>query len=534
MNHPYGPDQANQITGVDCLDDEQLRAINSTASVQLVTAGPGSGKTRLLTNKLAKRIRSNQVSANHCLAITFTRAASSELRTRLERMGLAELPHSGTIHSISLKLLKTYWKDSSSLELRLIDRTSALKRYLSSPSSPSLTEPLSIDDISLEIGWKNANQLTIDQYITKAEKSGRLEPSLVNQVAELINHYETQKKYRKVIDFDDLLIHCIAAFENDTKFAKRQQWIYRHVFLDEMQDLTPLQFRLIKNWAGEDIDLFCVGDPRQSIYSWSGADPLLFREFYKLSSNSQELFLSTNYRSSSRIVELSNHHQTSWLDGNHPQMKSASVDLGTHPQIAIAKDESQEIELLASIITREIYAGTPLGQIAVLTRTNKHLAKLKERLGALEKNLAQGTSILDAIELTSLHRSKGREWRCVILAGCEEGNIPFLGRADPDEEARLFYVGITRATKNLYMIATVERAAKTMEVSRYLYGITESHEMSIQIDTDDISQQASIESAEPPSSATTFTMEETEDLLREERLKKIRAMKASLRNPGQA
>ena len=458
------------------LDHEQYQALTSDSSLLLVTAGPGSGKTRLLTYRIAKAIKSGATLANHTLAITFTRSAARELRDRLEGLGLEELPHTGTIHSIALRILKAYWKDTGSSELRVVDSAQALRRYLSySPSgraAPGLPEGFAVDDICVEITWKNSSNLSIDKYITVALEQGRLDATQVTRVGEIMEYYETQKRYRKVLDFDDILSHCTHTLESDSEFARRQRWLYQNISLDEMQDLTPLQFRLID--ALRDPvrgNLFCVGDPRQSIYSWSGASPDLYLGFGPKLQNTHLTYISSNYRSTPELVSLANSHQVSWMAGSFPQIISRSNLIGQGPKVLEARDETHEVSLIAALLAKHLGTSHNSGPIAVLARTNKTLATLRQHLSDSVAGATSSSSLINCVEFSTLHKAKGKEWDTVIIAGCEDGTVPIVGRSDPDEEARLFYVGITRPSRNLYLTFANSRAGRTCEPSRFLYSM---------------------------------------------------------------
>lgn len=250
------------------LNDEQLAGVTSNARLLVIRAGAGSGKTRVLTRRIAYGAATDQLDPRRVLALTFTRKAAGELNTRLRQLGLRESAAAGTFHAIALSQLRQKWAERGETPPTLLDRKVGFVARLV-PRVNDRTTPL---DLVAEIEWAKARRILPEKYAEAAGNHDRKPPMEPERVARIYEEYEAAKAKRNLMDFDDILILCGRMLQRDRSAAEAFRWSFRHLFVDEFQDVNPLQFALLKVFAGPEPDLCVVGDSRQAIYAWNGAD----------------------------------------------------------------------------------------------------------------------------------------------------------------------------------------------------------------------------------------------------------------------
>jgi DNA helicase-2/ATP-dependent DNA helicase PcrA len=278
------------------LDDAQVRAVTSPARPLAILAPAGSGKTRVLTRRIAWRVETGDADASHVLALTFTRRAAAELRDRLGRLGLRSGVAAGTFHGVAYAQLRARWADEGRPAPALLARKgTVLSRVVAGA-------PVSVAQVAAEIEWAKARLVGPDGYAEAAAAARRRSPAAPGRVAELYRTYEDEKRKARMVDFDDLLRLCCHLIETDPGFAAAQRWRFQHLFVDEFQDVNPLQLRLLDAWRGDSYDLCVVGDPHQAIYGWNGADAGFLEGFRRLYPPADVIALDGNYRSTPQIL----------------------------------------------------------------------------------------------------------------------------------------------------------------------------------------------------------------------------------------
>ncbi|MBO0692677.1 MAG: ATP-dependent helicase, partial [Acidimicrobiaceae bacterium] len=282
------------------LSSEQRRAVMSSRSPLCVLAGAGAGKTRVLTRRIAYQVATGRVAAEHVLALTFTRKAASELDTRLCSLGLRERVTAGTFHAVASAQLRRWWADTGRRAPTMLTAPGRLLRSLAG-EQPAL-EGIAGGDLVAEVSWAQVRSIAPEAYEEQAATSGRRLPAPASEMARLYRAYQRTKHQRGLVDFDDLLAGCTAAMEQDPRFARAQHWRWRHLFVDEFQDLNPLQYRLLLAWVRGDAALSVVGDPNQAIYGWNGADPGLLDELPSVWPETEVIRLEDNHRCSPQVV----------------------------------------------------------------------------------------------------------------------------------------------------------------------------------------------------------------------------------------
>jgi DNA helicase-2/ATP-dependent DNA helicase PcrA len=358
------------------LNDQQREAVTTEAAPLAIIAGAGSGKTRVLTRRIAYRCLTGTADPRHVLAVTFTRKAAGELANRLRHLGLRDHVAAGTFHALAYAQLRGWWADRGTRPPALLERkVRLLVRLLGRNTSVQAI------DLAGEIEWAKARMVAPDAYAAAATLAGRRPPMEPSKLAELYRRYEDEKRQQRQVDFDDLLLLCVRAMESDADFASAQRWRYRHLFVDEFQDVNPLQFRLLGAWRGDRPDLCVVGDPHQAIYSWNGADPKLLRELAKLVPGTVTVALEHNYRSSPQVIATANR----LLDaGAVPGLRLlATQPEGPVPVVRSMADDRSEARGIARALLDRHRPGVAWSHQAVLTRTNAQTVLIEEACRAV-------------------------------------------------------------------------------------------------------------------------------------------------------
>jgi DNA helicase II / ATP-dependent DNA helicase PcrA len=357
------------------LNEHQRAAVVSTAEPLCILAGAGSGKTRVLTRRIAHRAATGAVEPRHVLALTFTRKAAGELNHRLRQLGLRDSVAAGTFHSIAYAQLRARWADRGVRPPALLDRKVGFVARLL-PSSVGRQGVQAIDVVT-EIEWAKARLVDARNYVAEAAEAGRKPATRPELVAELFDRYETEKRSRRMVDFDDLLRLCARDLLDDPDFGAAQRWRFRHLFVDEFQDVNPLQARLLDAWLGDRFDLCVVGDPNQAIYAWNGADARLLHDFARRYPSAEVVRLTVNYRSSPQIIAVANAVLGARDRGAHLE---ATRGDGPHATVSSHIDDRAEAKAIARAARDLHRPGGRWSDQAVLVRTHAQTALIEEAL----------------------------------------------------------------------------------------------------------------------------------------------------------
>jgi DNA helicase-2/ATP-dependent DNA helicase PcrA len=378
----YGPG-VNPV-GADSLladlDDEQRQAVTATSAPLAVLAGAGSGKTRVLTRRIAWQCRTGAIDGDHVLAVTFTRKAAGELETRLARLGTAGRPAAGTLHAVALAQLRRRNAGLGKAMPEVLDRKVRLLVRRVGGRGPEAA--LAAAEVAAEIEWAKARLVRPDGYAVAVADAGRTPPRPPSEIAAFYEWYEREKRRRRVVDFDDLVWWCADALESDAEFAAAQRWRFRHFFVDEFQDTTPAQLRLIRAWLGDRNDLCVVGDPDQAVYGFAGADAGYLRAFGRSFPGGHVVRLVRNYRSTPEIVAAGD---AVLADGDRRcRPHQAVAGPGAVPVIRAYDDGAEEAREVAGQILAARARGVDWSRIAVLYRTNAQSAAFEAALRAAD------------------------------------------------------------------------------------------------------------------------------------------------------
>ena len=355
----------------DGLDDEQRAAVAAPRGPVCVLAGAGTGKTRTITRRIAHLVRAGHVAPGQVLAVTFTARAAGEMRTRLRVLGVSGV-QARTFHAAALRQLRYFWPQVVGGEqwqllegkLRFVGQAAARAR--------AGTDAASLRDLAGEIEWAKASLVTPGDYPAVVARLRRDIPGPAEQVAAVYAGYEELKNRAELLDFDDLLLHTAAALEENRGVAEEFRDRYRCFVVDEYQDVTALQQRVLDAWLGGRDDLTVVGDANQTIYTFAGADPRHLLDFPRRFPDAAVVRLTRDYRSTPQVVSAAN----TLIGAARGRVAGTRLQLvgqlppGPDPRFQEYDDEPAEAAAVARAIRRLIDDGTPAAEIAVLFRVN--------------------------------------------------------------------------------------------------------------------------------------------------------------------
>ena len=552
------------------LDPEQRAVATSFGAPVAVIAGAGTGKTRAITHRIAYGCATGAYDPSAVLAVTFTTRAAGELRGRLRGLGFPRV-QARTFHSAALRQAQYFWPQAMGHELpRVSEQRASMMAESAGRLLRGRVESGTLRDLLTEVSWAKVSNVPPADYAELATAQGR-EVSGVDPdgVARVYARYEQVKRDRGAIDFDDVLLCAVALLSDHDDVRTQVRRAYRHLLVDEYQDVSPLQQKLLELWLADRPDLCVVGDPAQTIHSFAGARSEYLTRFAVRHRDAEVIRLVRDYRSTVPVVELANRvlHARGPADG--VRLIAQGGD-GPPPEYTQAASEADEAAAVAGWLARLIADGVPAAELAVLYRIHAQspayeaaLAKAGvpftlrasegffqrgevraalvalrgqvsapvddvleavrgvlagqgwtadppsgqgqarerwESLAALfllasdhlsdhrDATLADLLAELDeraraehappgaGVTLATLHAAKGLEWTGVALVGVQEGTLPFSLAQSPEqlaEERRLFYVGITRARRYLWVSWATSRSGggARRNASRFLDGI---------------------------------------------------------------
>ncbi|WFN89893.1 ATP-dependent DNA helicase UvrD2 [Arcanobacterium wilhelmae] len=556
---------------LEALDPEQREVAQHLHGPLAVLAGAGTGKTRAITYRIAYGVKTGAYQPTNVLAVTFTNKAAGEMRSRLLDLGAGNV-QTRTFHSAALSQLRYFWPQVIGGVVPEIREHKAPLVAMAAERLGFPTDRVSVRDFASELEWSKVSLIAPEDYALRALEARREIPGdLTGQdMAALISAYEVVKAERGVIDFEDTILILIGLMSSREDVAAQIRRQYKHFVVDEYQDVSPMQHRLLQLWLGDRRDICVVGDVSQTIYSFTGAKADYLASFSKEFPKARTVTLNRDYRSTAQIVDLANEV----IGENHTEGAVFLRAMGGTGRLVeyreYADDEAEANEIAGRIISLH-QQGVDYSDMAILYRTNSQSERFEAALsaagvpatvrgttrffqrrevleamvvlrsiargeasgghsgmelpelvkGALnqmgwrkeppaahgaarerwdsleslrllgedmwekrqatiaqfveeleERKAASNEPTQEAVTLSSLHASKGLEWKVVFLAGMSEGLMP-ISHAQGDEgvaeERRLLYVGITRAKEELmisYALGNGNRANR--KVSRFL------------------------------------------------------------------
>ena len=370
------------------LDDEQREAVLAARGPVCVLAGAGTGKTRTITRRIAHLVAAGHVAPHQVLAVTFTQRAAGEMRGRLRALddgvGTGSV-QAMTFHAAARRQLSYFWpRVVGDTGWQLLDTKFSVVAQAANRAGLS-TSTDDVRDLAGEIEWAKASLISPEGYAAAVAQAGRDIPFDAAKIATVYAGYESLKARRDgmaLLDFDDLLLHTAAAIENDDAVAQEFRDRYRCFVVDEYQDVTPLQQRVLDAWLGSRDDLTVVGDANQTIYSFTGATPRYLLDFSRRFPDAAVVRLERDYRSTPQVVSLAN-RVIAAARGRMAGSKLHLVgqrDPGPAPSFTEHPDEVAEAAAVAKKIKNLIESGTAASEIAVLYRINAQSEAYEEAL----------------------------------------------------------------------------------------------------------------------------------------------------------
>lgn len=376
---------------IDDLDEEQREAVLAARGPVCVLAGAGTGKTRTITRRIAHLVAGGHVAPGQVLAVTFTSRAAGEMRGRLRALDAAAggvgtgSVQAMTFHAAARRQLSYFWpRVVGNTSWELLDTKFAVVAQAANRAGLS-TATDDVRDLASEIEWAKASLISPEAYPGAVAQAGRDIPFDAAKVAAVYTGYEALKARRDgttLLDFDDLLLHTAAAIETDAAVAQEFRDRYRCFVVDEYQDVTPLQQRVLDAWLGERDDLTVVGDANQTIYSFTGATPRYLLDFSRRFPDAAVVRLERDYRSTPQVVSLANRV----IAAARGRMAGSRLHLvgqrdpGPAPTFAEYPDEVAEANAVAKHVKRLLESGTEPAEIAVLYRINAQSEVYEEAL----------------------------------------------------------------------------------------------------------------------------------------------------------
>ncbi|NMR19021.1 ATP-dependent helicase [Cellulomonas fimi] len=371
---------ADQI--LDALDPDQREVAQALTGPVCVLAGAGTGKTRAITHRIAYGVSTGVYRPTSVLAVTFTARAAGEMRTRLRELGVGGV-QARTFHAAALRQLGFFWpKVVGGAPPRILEHKAPLIADAASRLALSV-DRVAVRDLASEVEWAKVSLVPADDYVRATSAVDRPAPAGYDRqtVARLISAYEDAKTERGVIDFEDVLLLLASMLESRRDVAEEVRGQYRHFVVDEYQDVSPLQQFLLEQWLGGREELCVVGDPSQTIYSFTGATPYHLMSFAAAHPGAQVVRLVRDYRSTPQVVGLANRLIAQrGRRGAHALELVAQRPAGPPVTFTAYDDDEAEAAGIAARIGRLVAAGTRPSEIAVLYRTNAQSEAFEQAL----------------------------------------------------------------------------------------------------------------------------------------------------------
>ncbi len=360
------------------LDDEQRAVAEALNGPVLVLAGAGTGKTRAITHRIAHGVISGEHSAKSSLAVTFTARAAGEMRSRLQTLGVDGV-QVRTFHAAALRQLRYFWPRLAGGAFPQIMPSKARLVTESLARAQAGTNFSLVRDVSSDIEWMKVNFLDA-VALRQAAPTGTLNREFSVDplvLADVFEAYESNKADRGLIDFEDVLLLMVAALNRDPSIAAEVISTYRWFTVDEFQDVNPLQYRLLSLWLGDREEVCVVGDPSQTIYSFTGASPRYLTDFPSVYPNATQVRLVRCYRCSPQIVSLANAVITGGSSGRSAVVLKSQNDDAQVPDVQAYSDDVAEARAVARQVGDYIAQGGLAREVAVLFRINAQSVELE-------------------------------------------------------------------------------------------------------------------------------------------------------------
>ena len=401
------------------LDPEQQQAVQAIRGPVCIIAGAGTGKTTVITHRIAYAIAAGVTDTSKTLALTFTARAAGEMRARLRTLGIPNAT-ARTFHAAALKQLMYFWPYSmgGSFPSLLTSKSGAIAESFQRADTTLVPQASLLRDVASEIEWAKVLEIAPEDYVEAALGAGRSiktgnapqrfdadnstraenPKNTLEEIAKIYSSYESLKRQERAIDFEDVLLLTVGMLEEDRDVRERVRDQYRFFTVDEYQDVSPLQQRLLNLWVGNREEICVVGDAAQTIYSFAGASSAFLLNFTKKYPKAEVIRLSRGYRSTPEIISTANAIlRQGGIVASEGHELSSMNDHGAEPLVRKFESASAEAKAIVFKI-QELFgkvgpaapaapaqaqsSGMEFSDIAILARTNSQLDAFERELRA--------------------------------------------------------------------------------------------------------------------------------------------------------
>lgn len=425
----------------------QKSAITHVNGPMMVLAGPGSGKTFVITERIRYLIETAQIPPEHILVITFTKAAALQMEKRFQRLiGRKRVPvYFGTFHAVFFHILRHTFPYRPQDILKQEEQYRFMQEIIAQQNLDVMYQSQWIEQMLAQVSCRK-NHVSI----RKPEE----------HFEEVYQSYLQKCKDAGKLDFDDMVLQCLKLFQTSEDVLRKWQERFRYILIDEFQDINPMQYEVVKLLSAKTKHLFIVGDDDQSIYGFRGARPEIMLGFEKDFNCCRKVTLNVNYRSHEEIISLA--HKL--IKHNKRRFKKHLIsDKKVGGSVLIRQYEDVDMELAAvQDEIRKLHETIPYHEMAILYRTGIGEKLLRH---VFSNEIAQG------LVTQTIHGAKGLEYEIVFVLDVIDGNIPHRKakkRYESEEERRLLYVAITRARQSIYLMSVRKYLEKRTKESRFL------------------------------------------------------------------
>ena len=362
---------------LDNLNKSQKEAVLYIEGPLLIVAGAGSGKTKVLTSRIAHILKENKAFSSQILSVTFTNKAAREMQNRVSKIlddKQVGLPWLGTFHSICAKILRRHAKAVNlNQNFTIIDQDDQLRLIKSICASENIdTKKISPNYIIALINkWKNFGWYPGDVVLKKSE-------NLEKNLLKIYNIYQAKLTNLNVCDFGDLILHCVSILERNQDINEMYSKNFKYILVDEYQDTNLIQSKWLKLLTKKHDNICCVGDDDQSIYSWRGAEIKNFLEFDKIYKNTKIVRLEENYRSTQNILNVASGLISNNENRLGKKLKS-NQSLGELINLNCFKNGKDEAVSVSKILENQISKKYKLNNAAILVRAIYQTREFEER-----------------------------------------------------------------------------------------------------------------------------------------------------------
>ncbi|MFM1956813.1 MAG: hypothetical protein RLZ41_212 [Actinomycetota bacterium] len=348
------------------LDPEQREAAETLVGPTCILAGAGTGKTRTVTHRIAYGIAKGYYAANRVLALTYTNRAAGELRARLRQLGIGAVSVK-TFHAAALSQLEFFWPQFAGVPAPAVLESKARLISKVADEIKIRLDAGALRDFAGEIEWRKYSMLSMDEYAELVKSRPKVAGLSPAKNLELQKAYEDAKIKAQKVDWEDVLVLTLGMLRAEPRALAHVQQQYRFFTVDEYQDISPLQHALLDTWLGNHSDLCVVGDPNQTIYSFTGATSEYLQNFGSRYPDANVIQLTRNYRSTQQIVSFANRLTT---ESAIVEPLRSEGDVGLAPRSLSFATVADECAALAATIRTKLDQGVKPSDVAVLYRVN--------------------------------------------------------------------------------------------------------------------------------------------------------------------